>query len=174
MNEILLLREDKSAIDAIIKKVPKVVFKHIFIIKKHLYATDGRIALRIFLDSITLSDGVYEILKSEKFGGGFMKLMVTEVPDVTAPDIETIFARIERLPKERQTMNHLEINKDDITLTRAVILLYKETGNVYSLQFLKCLAPYCAQWAVVAYKKDQSVVLERGKACAIIMPFVLD
>ena len=172
MKNIMLLETDKKAIDAITKKAPKDAFKHVFMLKRNLYTTDGRVALRIAMDDITLSDGAYEVLKTEKLGAGGVRLSMLAAPDVITPGFEAIYSSVERLPQKEQTS--IVIDKDDVTLTRAAIRLYKETGNAYNIKYLRHLASYNGGWTVVAYKKDSSVVLEHDNTCAVILPFMLD
>ena len=68
--------------------------KNINITDKHLEATDGHFAIRILRDEVGFADGtpgIYDVLRANKHGAGFLELYLEKQEGLQYPDIKACF-----------------------------------------------------------------------------------
>ena len=179
MDKVLILTENwqilKKAMPG--KKEDREAMKRIHVTEKWIYVTNGRIAVRMIRDHASIKDpGTYEIISAGKGeSAGFTALILERDEINTFPDVGRVFP-------EKDGGEHVMIElfpaKDDsgLSISKAMIDLYKHTGNAFNYTILEILASNRYGWSAhkqgergaggAAYLKSTDHTAE-----AVILPF---
>jgi hypothetical protein len=177
MYKLTTRTEDLDALRAFMagKKDKREALMTLHIAPDYIEATDGRGMLRISRGDLITTDapaGVYTISATRKIGGG-MSEAILEAYDAEYPNTDRVIpARV----NSASQVAGIIISDDDMVITRAVINLFKHTGNAYAYGLIAKLAGIAGTWAVDKAGIDKPARMDYTDCAgvayiAVVMPF---
>jgi len=150
--------------------------KGINITNKHIEVTNGRCAARIDINLMSepIAAGTYKIISATKYDKLHTELVLELREDTQYPDMAKIFPAM-----SGQDKIELEIhtNKECYWATsRAVIKLFKFTGNAYNGLYIDRMAHFNDTWTAYKLGTDKAVYLKNsaGTIDALMLPFKIN
>lgn len=152
------------------KKETRQAYKTIYKNGNFLYATNGKMALKIPTPEISgdlENKTVYEIISIQKENRIFSSVILEKV-DLQYPDIEKIFDSF-TYKEEDQIKINIE---DKLRISEAIITLWEKTKTAYNYLYLEKLQIIDYSWQAFNIGKDKFLYLKNSeKVEVLIMPF---
>ena len=154
------------------------VLQALHITKNHIEATDGRMLVRATRENAGIPEsakpGVYKIIAAGKKDiGGFIEAAL-ELLDMEYPNTDAV------MPGRGKQADQFNIiirgsKADILSISSAILMLYKKTGNGYAGHLLDRLAGLGESWTTGAPGENKPIRLDcealGEKLTAVIMPF---
>ena len=180
MEKILMDTNNWKALDACRagKNGGRETLKNININDQHVESTNGKIAIRFKLESLslpTITPGAYKVISATKYSKLFTELVLELAPDVQYPDTKTIFPE-NRTAGEKLTIEILPERSAPLNISSAMIQIFKLTGNAYTHENISTFAVLKEHWAVYNQGESRFIYLTNsaGTIEALVMPFKIN
>jgi hypothetical protein len=141
------------------KDKTRLVIGGYHITDKYIETTDGKMLLRVNRELVSIPDGTkagaYNEIGTGKVTKGFVEIALEEM------DVEQISVPI------------ATVKEDELSLSSAMIKVYRHTGNAYAFHFFERLAVLNETWLINKAEQDKAI---KATACneyyvAVILPF---
>lgn len=176
MEKVLMSTDQYKLVQSIIpgKDEHREQLKGINLTDKHIEVTDGRMALRLRRDCLSLPDlrGVYKIISAVKFNKTFTELVIEKQEEAQYPDMDAIWPSV---PRVDDCIN-IEILPEKtalLSISSAMVRLFKYTESAFCHEYIARLAALACCWKVYKSGKDKQALFisECGRAEVVILPF---
>ena len=158
------------------------VLQALHVTPEYIESTDGRALLRIGRTAMNTDapQGLYKVSAIAKFGAGLSQVIL-DAYDGEYPNTDRVIPAASAHAADAVDITLAATKKQDplqLTITRAVIELYKHTGNAYGMEILKRLSGIDGTWraskAAAGAPIRMDLISGTVKYIAVILPFKLE
>jgi hypothetical protein len=157
------------------KDKTRLVIGGYHITDKYIETTDGKMLLRVNRELVSIPDGTkagaYNEIGTGKVTKGFVEIALEEM-DVEYPDTKQVIPETSPV-SEQISVPIATVKEDELSLSSAMIKVYRHTGNAYAFHFFERLAVLNETWLINKAEQDKAI---KATACneyyvAVILPF---
>ena len=151
------------------KKENREALKNIYSCNGSLFATDGKIALRVSKEEISGNiegNSVYKIISSSKSNSVFSEAII-EKQEIEYPPITKFFEEIKIIEAEAFNIS-LE---DPKAITSAIITIFEKTKNCYDYELLEKFSIIDTSWKVYPQGEYKAIYIKSSMGEGLVLPF---